>query len=167
MDGLPSIWRTELFHPMVVHFPIVLLSFGTVGWVAGQILSSRDGYEWLVPGGRALLWLGVITTWMAIYTGSLADAEVVRTLCDPTVVETHEELAYLVGYLFSGAVLVDGANLYFEWEGWSIMILRGMIGLTLFAGSGVLFYVGHLGATLVYQQGAGVYQPSKDCIEFD
>lgn len=33
-------------------------------------------------------------------------------------------------------------------------------------GSGILIYTGHLGATLVYQQAAGVHIPSEDCSEF-
>jgi hypothetical protein len=111
--------------------------------------------------------VGVVTTWIAIYTGSLADAEVVRSLCDPTVVESHEELAYLVGYLFTGAVFAEGTTSFFKLEGFTSMILRGTVGIALLAGTSTLFYVGHLGATLVYQQGAGVYQPSEDCVEFE
>jgi uncharacterized membrane protein len=38
-------------------------------------------------------------------------------------------------------------------------------GLLVAALFGVL-YTGHLGASLVYQQGAGTYKPSVDCSEF-
>lgn len=167
MNELPSIWRTELFHPLVIHFPIVLLSVGAIGWIAGQAIGSRKRLDWLIPGARILLWIGMITAWVAIYTGSLADAEVARTLCDPTVVEQHEEMAYRVGYLFTGAVLMEGVSAYLQLEDRRNLILKGVVGLALIAGTSTLFYVGHLGAKLVYQQGAGVHQPSEDCVKFE
>ncbi|WP_199898069.1 hypothetical protein [Marinilabilia salmonicolor] len=45
-------------------------------------------------------------------------------------------------------------------------ILRTVIIALIITGTGFLVYAGHLGATLVYQQAAGVYTPSEDCIEF-
>jgi uncharacterized membrane protein len=171
MDGgLPSIWRTELLHPVAVHFPIVLLTAGTLAWFAGQ-LPRRTEYlpslSFLLPAGRLSLFVGTVTAWIAIYTGSLADAEVVRSLCDPTVVEEHENLAFLTGYLFSISVVVDlASNSISFFRRWN-HFLAPLVGLLLITGSVTLTYVGHLGAKLVYQQGAGVYHPSDTCTEFE
>ena len=95
MGELPSIWRVELFHPLVVHFPIALLLSGTIAWLAGQVVDEAGTWGFLEPAGRLMLGAGVITAWIAVYTGDLANTEVARRLCDPTVVETHEDYAFL------------------------------------------------------------------------
>lgn len=165
MADVPSLWRVELVHPIVVHFPIVLLMTGTFAWLAGQLADRGGRWGFLVPAGRLALAGGLVAAWVAIYTGDLADAEVVRSLCDPTVVETHEELAYLVAYLFTGALALDlaAAGPLRRWRRW----LAPLVAVALLAGTGGIGYVGHLGASLVYQQGAGVYQPSNNCTEFE
>ncbi len=167
MGELPSIWRVELLHPLVVHFPIALLIGGTAAWIAGHLVDREGRWGFLKPAGRLALLVGIASAWIAVYTGSLADAEVVRGLCDPTVVETHEELAYLVAWTFTGAVAVDFASSFIErlkpWRRY----LAIAVGLALLAATATLGYVAHLGASLVYQQAAGVYQPADDCAEFE
>ena len=90
-------WRTELWHPLVVHFPIALLLIGTLFRLGGAVVSrTHRRLAFLRPAGQALLALGTAGAWVAVYTGSLADSIVVRSLCDPTVLESHENLAYRV-----------------------------------------------------------------------
>ena len=92
MNEIPGMWRTELWHPMVVHFPIVLLLGAALLRILSQFLNSNYSV-FLIRASRLSLWTGVITAWAAIYTGTLADAIVVRELCDPTVLEDHENAA--------------------------------------------------------------------------
>mgnify|MGYP006282186127 CR=1 FL=1 len=167
MDALPSMWRTELWHPLIVHFPIALLLVGTVVRLGGALRGRWTSLSFLVPAGRLLLVLGTVGAWAAVYTGTWADAEVARSLCDPTVVEAHEMWAYRVGYLFTGGLLVD-AVLWLRRPG--ARIRRGLFAvlvLVLLGGSAGLGYVGHLGAKLVYQQAAAVHQPAADCADFE
>lgn len=164
MDALPSMWRSELWHPLVVHFPIALLLVGTVFRVGGAFLSGRLSF--LRPAGQALLALGTAGAWVAVYTGSLADSIVVRSLCDPTVLETHESLAYTTAYLFSGSVAVDAARRWIPAGLFRRIALVAVVGLAL-AGSGTLVYAGHLGSSLVYQQAAAVNRPADDCAAFE
>jgi uncharacterized membrane protein len=166
MESLPGIWRVELIHPMVVHLPIALLASGTGAWLAGCLVDDQGRWGFLKPAGRLALVVGTLSAWVAIYTGSLADAEVVRSLCDPTVVERHEEWAYWIGYLFTGSVLLDLGLARVEIEGPWRQAATIVVAVAFLAGTGLLGYVGHLGARLVYQQGAGVYHPSEDCSEF-
>lgn len=165
MSPLPSIWRVELFHPLVVHFPIALLLAGTVLRLTGAS-TCTNALEFLVPAGRTLLVIGVLGAWTAIYTGNEAYYEVVRSLCDPTVADAHRSAAYRAAYLFTGAVLLD-ALLWAERLGpsWNT-VLRFVFDALLFLGSGYLGYAGHLGTSLVYQQAAVVHQPSPQCSEF-
>jgi uncharacterized membrane protein len=161
MDQLPDFWRTEIWHPLTVHFPVVLLSFATIFLIVGYWFRKANP----TFTGQILLVAGTVGAWVAVYTGGLADGIVSRQICDPTILKAHENGAFTVAWLFSGAsALVIGD--YFS----MIRKFRNLfrIGIIILAvtGSGFLVYTGHLGATLVYQQAAGVYTPSEDCNEF-
>jgi len=109
--------------------------------------------------------MGTFGIWIAIYTGNLADSVVARKICDPTVLETHESNAYIVAWIFS----IVSTIIILEYFGFLKKIKNQLkIALVVLSiiGSGALIYTGHLGATLVYQQAAGVHVPSKDCSEF-
>lgn len=161
MNELPEFWRTEIWHPLVVHFPIALLIIASLFKILTLFLKEQTWKQ----GGSVLLLLGTLGVWLAIYTGNLADGIVSRTLCDPTVLKAHENSAYALAWLFTAAFLLDAAHLFklfksdAKWLKLSVIIL-------MLTGSGFLVYAGHLGAQLVYQQGAGVYMPSEDCVEF-
>ena len=107
MGTLPEFWRTEVFHPLSVHFPIALLLMAFI-------------------------------------------------------------FAYTTAWFFTIALILD-LSLYFLGQKISsyLVWINRLIVMLLLAGSGFLAYVGHLGATLVYQQAAGVYTPSEDCKEFE
>lgn len=171
MDPLPSMWRTELWHPLVVHFPLALLLVGTGLRLIGMLWHRYPALQFLVSSGRVLLGLGTVAAWAAVYTGSLADAEVVRSLCDPTVVEAHEVWAYWVAWLFTGGVVADGllwGGWASNWTGrWGRRGLLFLLGACLLTGSTGLAYVGHLGSKLVYQQAAAVHHPAPDCAAFE
>ncbi|MDT0648043.1 DUF2231 domain-containing protein [Zunongwangia sp. F260] len=162
MAEIPEFWRTEVYHPLSVHFPIVLLLLAFIF----KLFALKFKRELWETGGTLMLLLGVAGIWIAIYTGNLADGVVSRKLCDPTILKDHENMAYLSAYIFSGSLLVDLAA-YFKTYFFRKMIVQIVLVLGLAAGTGVLMYVGHLGATLVYQQAAGVNIPSGNCAEFE
>lgn len=161
MTELPDFWRTEIWHPLSVHLPLVILIFSTGFALLGFVLRKS---MWSTVG-HVLLIIGTVGAWSAIYTGSLADAVVVRTLCDPTVLEDHENAAYLVGWLFTAASVVMLISFFSKLAKLRTMLSFLMI-LCMLIGSAILVRTGHLGAQLVYQQAAGVYTPSEDCSEF-
>ena len=161
MVELPDFWRTEVYHPLSVHFPIVLLLIATLFRIIG-LWSSRITWD---QGGRLLLILGVIGVWIAVYTGDLADGIVSRQLCDPTVLKDHENMAFTTAWIFTAALFLDFLRRFVEFfKNRAVSIILVLLMLT---GSGTLTYVGHLGAELVYQQAAGVNVPSDDCSEFN
>lgn len=167
MAELPSLWRTELWHPMVVHFPIVLL----IGAAFLRLISKFLKFEnkaFLIKTSRLSLFLGIITLWIAVYTGTLADAIVVRELCDPTVLEDHENAGYTIGILFTVVALFDLGSIKFLRDKELLnTISEWVIIVALLVGAGYIGYSAHLGASLVYQQGAAVYEPTAGCSEFD
>jgi len=161
MTELPDFWRTEVFHPLSVHFPIVLLLMATLFKLI-NLWSTKSTWD---QGGRFMLLLGVIGIWIAIYTGDLADGIVSRQLCDPTVLKEHENFAYTTAWIFTGALVVELLMRYIDLI--KTRLLSVILVLSMLVGTGFLMYVGHLGAELVYQQAAGVNIPSQDCTEFN
>ncbi|MFD2531775.1 DUF2231 domain-containing protein [Gracilimonas halophila] len=168
MGELPDIWRTELWHPMVVHFPIVLLLGATILRLISYLF-AKNKRTFLKNTSRLSLYTGVIMAWIAIYTGTLADAIVVHDLCDPTVLEAHEHAAFTLAYIFTLATLLDLIS-FIPWKTLALLnhhIKEWVVVIFLVAGSIYLGYTAHLGASLVYQQGAGVYEPTVGCTEFE
>ncbi|MAN58997.1 MAG: hypothetical protein CMC08_04080 [Flavobacteriaceae bacterium] len=164
METMPDFWRTEVFHPLSVHFPIALLLFATVAKTIA-CFSNRETFHY---GGSLLLYLGVVGIWIAIYTGNLADGAVGRTLCDPTILKTHENWGYNCAWIFTAAMGLDLLLRYgYRYTAHFQKLLKRFSLLLMFVGTAALFYVGHLGATLTYQQAAGVYIPTNDCREFE
>ncbi|MDR6301507.1 DUF2231 domain-containing protein [Mesonia maritima] len=161
METLPDFWRTTTFHPLSVHFPIVLLLFAFL-FKSISLFSTKETFK---LGGSILLIAGTISAWIAIYTGNLADGIVSRKLCDPTVLKDHENFAFTTAWLFTAASVID-LFIHFKVLASLKKWINYLLILLLLGGTSCLFYVGHLGATLVYQQAAGVYTPSEHCEEF-
>lgn len=168
MESLPGMWRTELWHPLSVHFPIALLIFATLFILAARLVPFR-WKERFSTTGLFMLIPGALLVWWAVYSGTLADSVVGRYMCDPTVLEDHERFAYITAYLFSGAALLEIAvRIRAFIHSAKIKRYLSILSLAvLLAGAASMSYVGHLGAKLVYQQAAGVHQPSEDCAEFE
>jgi len=158
---IPDFWRTEVFHPLSVHFPIVLLLLATCA-KAISLWSPRDIWHF---GSRLLLILGVVGIWISMYTGDLADGIVSRKLCDPTILKDHENFAYTTSWIFTIALVLELITYYLK--NLKTRVSQLLIAILLITGSAFLMYVGHLGATLVYQQAAGVQVPSGNCNEFE
>lgn len=101
---------------------------------------------------------------LAIYTGELAHDVKVRRICDPRVLQERSWWAY--ASLISFTVALGALPLpHFIVTGVERALRIGSVAL-LVAGLGGMLYVGHLGVSLVYQQGAGTYQSSDDCAKF-
>ncbi len=166
MNEIPSMWRTELLHPQFVHFTVALLLFGSLLWLLSFLFGEKKR-PLLSNAGQILIITGTAISWLTIYTGTLADAEVGRTLCDPTVLEGHEYNAFIMAYVFSGISVVLLLNKFtaifkrFK-KGIHLLLL-----LAIITGNVYLTYTAHMGAKVVYQQGGGVYHPSQDCHEFE
>lgn len=159
-------WRTETWHPLSVHFPIALLLVSTLILLISIFVKKDYQRSWQIASGGLLI-AGTFAAWISIYTGNLADGVVARKICDPTVLKDHEIAAERVTWLFTVAAVLN-ALILFNFLKSTIRILSfyAMI-LLMLAGSGYLIYAGHLGATLVYQQGAGVKDHVVDCSDYE
>jgi uncharacterized membrane protein len=162
MNEIPEFLRTEVWHPLFVHFPIALLLMATL-FKFFTFFSKSKTWE---NAGSFLLYVGTVGAWLAVFTGDHADGVVSREICDPTVLKAHENFSWILAWLFSASTLIDIGRIVriipLKAKITSILVLSLMA-----VGSGYLIYAGHLGAKLVYQQGAGVYHPTEGCEEFN
>jgi len=161
-----DLMRPEVWHALSVHFPIALLPAATLTVLISFFVKEASGRHWQMAAGM-LLFAGCLAAWIAIYTGSEAEGLVARKICDPTVLKDHEIASQNTTNLFTGAVV-----LYFLFLSNFIKIpLRKLAYylafLLMLTGTGYLVYTGHLGATLVYDQGAGVKNHEVDCSEYE
>jgi len=156
---LPSMLRDELFHPAVVHFPIAFLALS--GMLAILWLLFRRGSHTLA----IVLFCGVAGGWLGILTGGWAEDVVNRVICDPTVTGEHEKWAEWAVWSASAALPIVLWSVFRKRKRISFFPRFVATVLLVFA-AGAVLYAGHLGATLVYQQGAAVYKPGPQCTEF-
>ncbi|HNO06832.1 MAG TPA: hypothetical protein PKK49_16235, partial [Flavobacteriales bacterium] len=86
-------------HPMVVHFPIALL---LASWFF-DLLALRWRGEQFRETSLSLLVLGVAAAAVAVLTGHFAEEAVEHGGSIPKqAIETHEELAFAVFWVFVG-----------------------------------------------------------------
>ncbi len=156
--------RTEVWHAMSVHFPIALLIFSTLTMLASFIVDSARRNYWRYAAS-GLLFAGTVFAWTSLYTGNLADGLVARRICDPTILKEHELAAQTMSYLFTAASLLNAFLLFKSLKPVLHSISYYIVFFLMLTGSVYLIYAGHLGASLVYQQGAGVYKHTYDCDE--
>lgn len=160
----PTFWRTEIWHPLSVHFPVAILLLATITQFVALVLRTDSQHFWQ-KASSYLLYLGCLAAWFSIYTGDLADGIVSRRICDPTVLKDHEIAAYNLSYLFSAATVAD-LGLHSRLIKIRKPFFRLLVFLLMLAGSVFLFQAGHAGARVVYQQAGGVQVPSSDCAGF-
>ena len=172
MQLIPSMWRQELIHPLLVHLPIAIVPVASLFLICFLLLSKKYEVNFLRPAFSWLLFLSCLGVAMAMKSGDLAEHVVNKVICDPTVTKKHEELAEIVTILvlLSGAleitrlILIKLKNKFISSYEFKINLA---ICLLMFLASLTLTQVGHLGASLTYQQAAAVYVPSKECKEFE
>jgi uncharacterized membrane protein len=159
--------RTEIWHALVVHFPIALLSVSTLTMLMSFV--AKSGTRHWQTAATGLLLAGCLTAWVSVYTGSNADGKVSRKLCDPTVLKDHENAGKTMTYLFTAAAIINVAAMAKPLS--SRLQLKKIVSVVTFilmlGGTGYLIYAGHLGASLVYEQGAGVKNHSVDCSDYE
>jgi uncharacterized membrane protein len=162
---MPDFWRKELWHPVTVHFPIALLSVATLFLLISFF--TKDEYKKIIQHSAFfLLILGVIGSWASLYTGDIADGIVSRKLCDPTVLKDHELAAQTMTYVFTAAAVIHILLFFNLLRARLKQISPYVIFVCMAIGMIFLFRTGHLGASVVYQQGAGVYKHTVDCDEY-
>ncbi len=149
MEFFPGLKAMENYHPLFVHFPVVLLPLALVVQ-ALALWRPRPDLERLALW---LLWLGTLGAMAAAVTGLLAEGEVTVPEAAFEVIELHETLMLTTAGL---AVVLSVVSLALWWRGrWSRgpqkLLLAGLVVLC-----GILAVGADRGGQLVYQYGVSV-----------
>ena len=158
--------RTEVWHALSVHFPIALLPVATIAFLISFFVKDINKRHWQMAA-TLLLFAGCLMAWVAVYTGNVADGIVARKLCDPTVLKDHEIAGQNMTWLFTIAVVLHFGFLTDFLRPRLRVLSLYLAMLFMLAGTGYLISAGHLGATLVYDQGAGVKNHEVDCSGYE
>lgn len=155
--------RTELIHPMLVHFPIALLLMGTLLRAITFLFRRTHFYLSFVIASWFILSLGVCFAWLAVLAGEFAKDIVGKNLCDEMVLYKHFMCAYTTAYIFTAALLLDFARAWMRRKLPAFNKVAVAINFLLFlAGASLLMVTGSFGASLVYEQGAAVDKCCKE-----
>ena len=167
MMHLPPIPAWESLHPLIIHFPIVLLLLSPLFLLIGAALSPAKGLPYRYAGLLILL-LGTVSLFVAAATGEAAGELAERGGGVDAVLTAHENLASETRLLFVGLSV----------------ILLGMIALPrilhrqetrlsstfmplaylVFYSVGILYLVNtaHAGGRLVHEFGVHAEMPASD-----
>lgn len=172
--------RVELFHPMLVHFPVALLLTGLLArflFLTFEKRSFGSVFQWIYFWSWSLGSLGLIAAYLS---GEEAEDVVNKIICDPTITHDHADFAlYTLCLSFGGLILSILRNalvqrLKVKREKAVLRAPKKLSSLTfgvsvaevlsLLATAGFLAWTAHLGGTLVYEQGAGYLRtPNEHC----
>ena len=148
MSLIPA-WAPNL-HPLVVHFPIALLSAAGAVDLAGLLAPDRrplrDTATWLYVGGAAT----AVFTYFTGYTAAQAAAFSPEV---GSLVDGHADWAFTATWLFAFFASLRLAMSYILRPRRALQI--GAFAIAL-AGLGALAQTTLLGARLVFEQGLGV-----------
>lgn len=156
--------RPEIWHALSVHFPIALLPAATIAMLISFFIRHHRRH-WQIAA-TLLLFAGCLMAWVGVYTGGVADGIVARKICDPTILKDHEISGQTMTWIFTAAFPLSIAFLTDVLPLRIRQILPFITFIVMLTGLGYLVYTGHIGASLVYEQGAGVRNHTVDCNEY-
>ena len=167
MLHLPPLPAWESLHPIVIHFPIVLLLVSPLFVVVSAVLSPAKGRPYLTAA-VALLLAGTAGLFVAAETGEAAAELADRTPEINATLQLHEQLASSTRILFS--VLSGLLVLVFALPHFQVRPLTRfhsttlpLIFLALYAtGIVALANTAHQGGRLVHEFGVHAMIPAQD-----
>jgi uncharacterized membrane protein len=166
MMQLPAIPAWESLHPLVVHFPIVLLFVSPVFVLVSTVLPPLKGRPYLIAG-LALLLAGTASLYVAAETGEAAAELADRTAASAASLHSHEQLASLSRLVFSGlsvllVALFSLPHLLPRLAPRLVSTTLPLIFLALYS-TGMLALVdtAHQGGRLVHQYGIHALMPAE------
>lgn len=151
--------RTELYHPISVHFPIVLAFLLVMlkiflGFIRDKKL--KDFTFQIYLGGICLT---LVFSMISIYLGDMAYEAIKSTFCAHQVVTLHDDYSKLFMVFTGGWLLAEVAFYYFTSKVSLVKytkLLNVFSFIVIFLAAFYLYKTAHSGAELVYKYGAAV-----------
>lgn len=139
MNQLPELLGR--FHPVILHFPLVLLVVGS----ALELLRCFRDRPFLVEAVRTLYGWGAVTALLAVGSGWLLAAHEHIRSDQRSILELHRWIGLVATALAVGAWLA--ARAWGDAQGAKQVLGRRAVAIVTFA---LITITGHLGATLVW-----------------
>lgn len=134
-------------HPMLVHFPIALLSAAVLFDLLGRKWRSE---ECRIAGLYTLV-LGFAGAAVSVASGAMAEDAVEHSGVPERAIEIHEILGFAAFWIFAGLLgLRLATGLGWIREQRTVSLLLGIAGVV------VMLVASYYGGSLVYDYGAGV-----------
>ena len=158
MITLPPIPSWEGLHPLIIHFPIVLLLISPFLILIGALLPREKGRA-LLYTALGLMVVGTLSTFLAAATGEAAAKLAERTPQINAVLEQHEELADLTRGVFLFLTVIFAAIIlapkaFHKLSGRLVETALPLIFLVLYGvGAVLLTNTAHNGGRLVHEFG--------------
>jgi len=144
-------------HPMIVHFPIVLLYITAAIDILAAVLADRDRF--LQRAGFWALTLANVFTVIAMAAGVVSEQSVHFLPPVARILEQHQRFAVLTGLCEGAAWLLRVGTAFPRGGGWSLWGRgRGTLPSTALVVAAAVFVTitASLGGRMVYDHGAGV-----------
>jgi uncharacterized membrane protein len=143
-------------HPLLVHFPIVLLLLAAVALALVQFKGENlAGHDCLARVGAVALLAGTSIALLAAFFGDIALDAAVASGFPEAPLELHEDFAITTIIVF---IILSLTMLYTVWKKTVVTGTRGWLFLAAMAAGVVLLIVtAYLGGHLVYDLGVNVH----------
>lgn len=109
MPQLPPVPAWDGMHPLIIHFPIVLLLVAPLFIVIAAALGPVKGRSYVITA-LILMVIGTASVFVAVSTGEAAGKLAERTPAINAILENHESLAEHTRLWFSGLTLALAAG---------------------------------------------------------
>ncbi len=158
MSNLPPMPTWDGLHPLIIHFPIVLLLIAPLFVLAGLFMPMKSGRP-MYYAALALMVLGTLAAFVSYSTGEAAGKLAERTPEINAAIERHEGLAETTRLVFSVltvlfAVLLLVPKLFKLELTRRIFVISSIVFLFFYAsGTIALVNTAHQGGMLVHQYG--------------
>jgi uncharacterized membrane protein len=153
----PIPYWSEL-HPLIIHFPIVLLLIAPLFIVAGMVMKPGKGRPFLIAA-LALMLLGTASAFLAVSTGEAAGEVAEGSAAVSAVLEHHEDLAHTTQIVFTVLTFIFATTLFLprllkrEMSSAALRVLLAAFLLFYAAGAVILVNTAHNGGRLVHEFG--------------
>ena len=158
MISLPPIPTWDGLHPLIIHFPIVLLLTAPLFVLIAIFMPVKAGRQ-MYLAALLLMLLGTISAFLSYETGEAAGKLAERTPEVNAAIERHEGLAETTRLLFSVLTVIFAGSMAapkaFKFEPTRRIIVAISVVFLLFYASAMIVLVNtaHQGGMLVHQYG--------------
>ena len=156
--------REELYHPMFVHFPIVLFLLALVFKIAGMLISKYPELkEKCHTFATFALYLTPLFYLISMYLGDAAFDKIKSNFCDLRAASLHEEMAKWALLAIIISLVLESLSHLEKIKQKADLLMKALILVAMITGNFLIFKTAHSGGELVYEKGAAVKAAPQIC----